>query len=62
MRLVMLAGLLLVPEFLAAQGNASTDALKLTGFAEASYAYSGHSSGDTLIVGRLYTACRTASL
>ncbi|HYU30500.1 MAG TPA: outer membrane beta-barrel protein [Gemmatimonadales bacterium] len=54
MRPVTLAGLLLVPEFLAAQGNASTDALKLTGFAEASYAYSRHSSGDTLIVGRLY--------
>src|SRR5213596_1654123 len=27
---------------------------KLTGFAEASYAYSGHSLGDTAIVGRLY--------
>jgi hypothetical protein len=27
---------------------------KLTGFAEASYAYSGRSSGDTTIVGRLY--------
>ncbi len=27
---------------------------KLTGFAEASYAYSGRSSGDTAIVGRLY--------
>src|SRR5216117_2920405 len=54
MRSVTLACLLLVPEFLAAQGNASTDALKLTGFAEASYAYSGHSRGDTLIVGRLY--------
>jgi hypothetical protein len=28
--------------------------LKLTGFAEASYAYSGRSIGDTAIVGRLY--------
>src|SRR5690242_10785155 len=27
---------------------------KLTGFAEASYAYSGHSLGDSAIVGRLY--------
>jgi putative OmpL-like beta-barrel porin-2 len=27
---------------------------KLSGFAEVSYAYSGHSSGDTIIVGRLY--------
>ena len=54
MRPVTLAGLLLVPGFLAAQGNASTDALKLSGFAEVSYAYSGHSSGDTIIVGRLY--------
>src|SRR5213078_1854958 len=27
---------------------------KLSGFAEASYAYSGHSLGDTAIVGRLY--------
>src|SRR2546422_10151968 len=48
MRPVILAGVLLVPGCLAAQ------ALKLTGFAEASYAYSGHSSGDTMIVGRLY--------
>jgi hypothetical protein len=28
--------------------------IKLTGFAEASYAYSSRSSGDTIIVGRLY--------
>jgi len=48
MRPVILAGVLLVPGCLAAQ------ALKLTGFAEASYAYSGHSSGDSIIVGRLY--------
>jgi hypothetical protein len=48
MRPIILVGLLLVPGWLAAQ------ALKLTGFAEVSYAYSGHSSGDTLIVGRLY--------
>jgi len=27
---------------------------KLTGFAEGSYAYSGHSLGDTALVGRLY--------
>src|SRR5690349_23190944 len=27
---------------------------KLSGFAEGSYAYSGHSLGDTAIVGRLY--------
>src|SRR5881628_1434296 len=27
---------------------------KLTGFSEASYAYSGRSSGDSAIVGRLY--------
>jgi hypothetical protein len=48
MRPIILVGLLLLPGWLAAQ------ALKLTGFAEASYAYSGHSSGDTIIVGRLY--------
>src|SRR6266511_2672598 len=48
MRPVILAVVLLVPGCLAAQ------ALKLTGFAEASYAYSGHSSGDSIIVGRLY--------
>jgi hypothetical protein len=40
-----LAGLL--PGVLAAQ-------VKVSGFAEASYAYSAHSSGDTMIVGRLY--------
>jgi hypothetical protein len=50
MRPVVLAGLLLGPGGLAAQGAA----LKLTGFADVSYAYSGHSSGDTAIVGRLY--------
>ena len=48
MRPMILVGLLLVPGWLAAQ------ALNLTGFAEVSYAYSRHSSGDTLIVGRLY--------
>ncbi len=47
MRRVTLAGLLLVPSVLAAQ-------VKLSGFAEASYAYSGRSSGDSMIVGRLY--------
>src|SRR6266496_2309013 len=47
MRRVTLAGLLLVPGVLAAQ-------VKLSGFAEASYAYSGRSSGDSMIVGRLY--------
>jgi len=44
---ITLAGLLLLPGVLAGQ-------VKLTGFAEASYAYSGHSSGDSIIVGRLY--------
>jgi len=44
---IALAGLLLLPGVLAGQ-------VKLTGFAEASYAYSGHSSGDSIIVGRLY--------
>jgi hypothetical protein len=52
MQLVALAGPLLVPAALAAQTTLGP--LKLTGFAEASYAYSGHSSGDTMIVGRLY--------
>jgi hypothetical protein len=51
MRAVALAGLLLAPAWLAAQTQGP---LKLSGFAEASYAYSGHSSGDTIIVGRLY--------
>ena len=70
MRAVMLASLLVVPGLLAAQGAATTPppppspppppppppalALKVTGFAEASYAYSRHSMGDTIIVGRLY--------
>ena len=49
---VALVGLLLAPGSLAAQTTLGP--LKLSGFAEASYAYSGHSSGDTLIVGRLY--------
>ena len=48
---VVVAGLLLAPASLAAQ---ALGPLKLTGFAEASYAYSKHSSGDTIIVGRLY--------
>ncbi len=34
--------------------EASMAGIKLTGFVEASYAYSNHSSGDTVIVGRLY--------
>jgi len=48
---VALVGLLLAPAVLAAQ---TPPPLKLTGWAEASYAYSRHSGGDTLIVGRLY--------
>ena len=51
MRAVALAGLLLATGSLAAQ---TSPRLKLSGFAEVSYAYSGHSSGDTIIVGRLY--------
>ena len=51
MRLVALVVLVLAPASLAAQ---ALGPLKLTGFAEASYAYSGHSSGDSIIVGRLY--------
>jgi putative OmpL-like beta-barrel porin-2 len=51
MRAVALAGLLLAPAWLVAQ---TLGPLKLSGFAEASYAYSGHSSGDSIIVGRLY--------
>lgn len=51
MRHVVVAGLLLAPASLAAQ---TLGPLKLSGFAEVSYAYSGHSSGDTIIVGRLY--------
>jgi hypothetical protein len=46
MRGFVLAGLLL-PGALAAQ-------VKISGFAEASYSYSGHASGDSIIVGRLY--------
>jgi len=46
-RQIELAVLLLLPGVLAGQ-------VKLTGFAEASYAYSRHSSGDSIIVGRLY--------
>ena len=46
MRAFILAGLVLVPGVLAGQ-------VKLSGFAEVSYAYSGHSSGDSMIVGRL---------
>jgi len=51
MRALALAGLLLAPASLAAQTPAP---LKLSGWAEASYAYSRHSAGDTMIVGRLY--------
>ena len=51
MRAAALAGLLLAPAWLAAQ---ALGPLKLSGFADVSYAYSGHSSGDTIIVGRLY--------
>src|SRR2546427_6012127 len=51
MRPVALAGLLLVPASLAAQ---TPPPLKLSGWAEASYIYSRHSAGDTIIVGRLY--------
>ncbi len=49
--LFALVGLLLGPASMAAQ---TLGPLKFSGFAEASYAYSGHSSGDTIIVGRLY--------
>src|SRR5437879_13862822 len=51
MRPVALAGLLLVTASLAAQ---TPPPLKLSGWAEASYIYSRHSAGDTIIVGRLY--------
>jgi hypothetical protein len=51
MRALALAGLLLSPAALVAQTPAP---LKLTGWAEVSYAYSRHSAGDTMIVGRLY--------
>src|SRR5438034_3365750 len=51
MRAGALAGLLLAPVVLAAQ---TPPPLKLTGWAEASYAYSRRSAGDTIIVGRLY--------
>src|SRR5258707_6555062 len=51
MRAVGLAGLLLATGSLAAQ---TSPRLKLSGFAEVSYAYSRHSAGDTIIVGRLY--------
>src|SRR5258708_7805320 len=51
MRAVALAGLLLVTASLAAQ---TPPPLKLSGWAEASYVYSRHSAGDTIIVGRLY--------
>ncbi len=51
MRAGALAGLLLAPVVLASQ---TPPPLKLTGWAEASYAYSRHSAGDTMIVGRLY--------
>jgi len=52
MRAVALAGLLLVTASLAAQ--TPPPPLKLSGWAEASYVYSRHSAGDTIIVGRLY--------
>ena len=51
MRALAVAGLLLAPASLAAQTPAP---LTLTGWAEVSYAYSRHSVGDTMIVGRLY--------
>lgn len=55
MRPLTLAGSLVVPGLLAAQGTApAPPALKISGFADVSYAYSGYSSGDTVIVGRLY--------
>ena len=54
MRRVVLAGALLAPALAVAQTAPPPPRLKLSGFAEASYAYSGHSSGDTIIVGRLY--------
>lgn len=47
---VAMVGMLLAPA-LVAQSPAP---VKLTGWAEVSYVYSGHSVGDTLIVGRLY--------
>src|SRR2546422_2966744 len=47
MRAVALAGLLLVTASLAAQ--TPPPPLKLSGWAEASYIYSRHSAGDTLI-------------
>jgi Putative beta-barrel porin-2, OmpL-like. bbp2 len=51
MRARVLAGLLLAPAAVVAQG---TPQLKISGFAEVSYAYSNHSSDDSTIVGRLY--------
>ena len=47
MRASAALGLLLLPGVVAAQ-------VKLTGFAEASYVYSAHASGDSIVVGRLY--------
>ena len=43
--------LLLLPVVLAGQ-------VKLTGFAEGSYTHSNHSSGDSIVVGRLYDRFR----
>src|SRR5213083_3240518 len=54
MRRIVLAGVLLAPAWAAAQTAPPPPRLKLSGFAEASYAYSGHSGSDTIIVGRLY--------
>jgi len=55
MRAPVLAVLLLVPASVGAQtGWGGALPFKITGFVDASYAYSGHSSGDSMIVGRLY--------
>jgi len=55
MRARVLGVLLLAPTSVVAQtAGGGALPLKVPGFAEMSYAYSGHSSGDTMIVGRLY--------
>src|SRR5689334_17718133 len=59
-RSALIAAWLGVPRALGAQAAAPAHpetglaGFKLSGFVEASYAYSGRSSGDTAIVGRLY--------
>jgi hypothetical protein len=53
-RLQLVVATILAAAPLAAQETATIGGVKLTGFVEVSYAYSGRSVGDTAIVGRLY--------